>query len=318
MDRDDLELFERSLGHATEAHTGAELDDALAELGWAEALETEPRASIESLFELQGRSGATSGALGRLVVTGLGTTSEAVAVLPAMGRWDPPGECRSDGLAVRGVTTHAALSADHLVVPAADGDEVVVATVDRAALDLRVVEGLDPWAGLVEVHGRGVAPTGPPAAVTARWATTVATAHLALAHQLIGTSATMLELASTHASERVQFGQPIAAFQAVRHRLAETLVAIETVRAVADAAWIDSSPTTALMAKATAGREARIATRHCQQVLAGIGFTTEHDLHRFIRRALVLDATFGTAKALTAAFGADLLADRRLPPLLPL
>ncbi len=128
----------------------------------------------------------------------------------------------------------------------------------------------------------------------------------------------MLELAREHALDRMQFGQPIAAFQAIRHKLAETLVAIEMADAVLDAAWLDGSPATAAMAKAVAGREARIASKHCQQVLAGIGFTTEHPLHRHVRRTLVLDGLFGTANSITAALDRDVLAERRLPPLLPL
>ena len=72
------------------------------------------------------------------------------------------------------------------------------------------------------------------------------------------------------------------------------------------------------MAKAVAGREARTAARHCQQVLAGIGFTTEHPFHLYFRRVLVLDALFGTSRTLTRALGDDLLATRQLPPLLPL
>ena len=47
------------------------------------------------------------------------------------------------------------------------------------------------------------------------------------------------------------------------------------------------------MAKAVAGRQARTTARHCQQVLAGIGFTTEHPLHHYVRRTLVLDALLG-------------------------
>jgi alkylation response protein AidB-like acyl-CoA dehydrogenase len=72
------------------------------------------------------------------------------------------------------------------------------------------------------------------------------------------------------------------------------------------------------MAKATAGRSARTAARHCQQVLAGIGFTTEHDLHRYVRRILVLDQLFGSHTVLTKRLGEQLLAAGALPPPLPL
>jgi hypothetical protein len=53
-------------------------------------------------------------------------------------------------------------------------------------------------------------------------------------------------------------------------------------------------------------------------VLAGIGFTTEHPLHLYIRRVLVLDELLGSAQGLTRSLGHDLLHQRRLPPLLPL
>ena len=72
------------------------------------------------------------------------------------------------------------------------------------------------------------------------------------------------------------------------------------------------------MAKAVAGRQARTAARHCQQVLAGIGFTVEHPFHRYVRRMLVLDVLLGTSASLTTAFGVELIDRRELPPLLPL
>jgi alkylation response protein AidB-like acyl-CoA dehydrogenase len=128
----------------------------------------------------------------------------------------------------------------------------------------------------------------------------------------------MLELAGDHARSRIQFDRPIATFQAVRHRLAESLVAVETASAMLDAAWLDRTPTMTSMAKAVAGRQARTVSRHCQQVLAGIGFTVEHPFHRYVRRILVLDVLLGTSASLTTALGAELVERRRLPPLLPL
>ena len=75
---------------------------------------------------------------------------------------------------------------------------------------------------------------------------------------------------------------------------------------------------TAGMAKAFAGRSARTAARHCQQVLAGIGFTTEHPLHLFIRRTIVLDQLLGAGSVLTRQLGADILDSGTLPPAFPL
>ncbi|HEX6416952.1 MAG TPA: acyl-CoA dehydrogenase family protein, partial [Acidimicrobiales bacterium] len=134
----------------------------------------------------------------------------------------------------------------------------------------------------------------------------------------VGAARAMLDLARQHALERVQFGRPIAGFQAVRHRLAETLVAVEAADAALAGAWDDGSPFAAGVAKAVAGRSARTAARHCQQVLAGIGFTTEHPLHRYVRRVLVLDRLLGDARTLTRRLGEDLLAARALPSILPL
>jgi alkylation response protein AidB-like acyl-CoA dehydrogenase len=177
---------------------------------------------------------------------------------------------------------------------------------------------MDDRLGLVEVAASCVeASTGWQLADTA-WPDAVRAAQLAIGHELVGASAAMVALACDHARERIQFDRPIAAFQAVRHRLADSLVAVESARAMLDGAWEDGSGETASMAKAVAGRAARTAARHCQQVLAGIGFTVEHPLHRFVRRVLVLDELFGSARSLTKALGTELIANRRLPPPLAL
>ena len=150
------------------------------------------------------------------------------------------------------------------------------------------------------------------------WPGVVALGQRALGHELVGASRTMLRLAREHAVDRIQFGRPIGSFQAVRHRLAEALVAVEAADAALDAAWEDATPWSAMAAKAVAGQSARTVRRHCQQVLAGIGFTTEHDLHRFVRRTMVLDALFGDSRTLTARIGQGVLDAGAVPPLTPL
>ena len=128
----------------------------------------------------------------------------------------------------------------------------------------------------------------------------------------------MLDLARTHAIERVQFGRPIARFQAVRHRLADALVAVEALEATLTAARDEPSPMTAALAKATAGRTARTVAAHCQQVLAGIGFTTDHPFHRFLKRTMALEGLFGSADEIVLDLGRQLLAARRVPTLIEL
>jgi alkylation response protein AidB-like acyl-CoA dehydrogenase len=125
----------------------------------------------------------------------------------------------------------------------------------------------------------------------------------------------MLALARQHALDRVQFGRPIASFQAVRHRLAETLVALEGAEATLLAASDEDFGTGSMLAKAAAGHAALAAARHCQQVLAGIGFTAEHGLHRHVRRALVLDGLLGSARELTRETGLLLRREGRAPRL---
>jgi alkylation response protein AidB-like acyl-CoA dehydrogenase len=116
----------------------------------------------------------------------------------------------------------------------------------------------------------------------------------------------------------MQFGRPIARFQAVRHRLADALVAVEALEAALTAARDVPSPDTAALAKAIAGRTAHTVARHCQQVLAGIGFTTEHPFHRFSRRVLALEGLFGSADEIVLDVGRRLLVERRVPTLIEL
>lgn len=143
----------------------------------------------------------------------------------------------------------------------------------------------------------------------------LAAGRRALGWWLVGTGRAMLALARTHAVDRVQFGRPLAAFQAVRHRLAETLVALDGAEAALVAA---EDPFGSLLAKAAAGQAAMTAARHCQQVLGGIGFTAEHPLHRYVRRALVLDGMLGSSRELTREAGARLRAEGSAPRLVQL
>ena len=143
----------------------------------------------------------------------------------------------------------------------------------------------------------------------------LAAGRVALGWWLLGIGRAMLDLARSHALERLQFGRPIASFQAVRHRLAETVVALDGAEATLVAAHDDLG---ALLAKAAAGQAALTAARHCQQVLGGMGFTAEHGLHRHVRRALVLDGLLGSARELTREAGALLLETRSAPRLINL
>jgi Acyl-CoA dehydrogenase, C-terminal domain len=143
----------------------------------------------------------------------------------------------------------------------------------------------------------------------------LAVGRQALGWWLVGASRAMLSLARQHALDRVQFGRPIASFQAIRHRLAETLVAIEGAEATLHTAAAQPDELASLLAKAAAGQAALTAARHCQQVLGGIGFTAEHPLHHHVKRSLILDGLLGSTRDLTRQAGAALRAKGSAPRL---
>jgi alkylation response protein AidB-like acyl-CoA dehydrogenase len=128
----------------------------------------------------------------------------------------------------------------------------------------------------------------------------------------------MLNLAREHAIGRSQFDRPIGSFQAVRHKLAESLVAVEGADAALDGGWADPTPFAAAMAKAIAGNAAETVAKHAQQVLAGMGFTSEHPFHHYLKRTMVLDQLLGASASLRNEIGQAALDAGEAPPLLPL
>jgi alkylation response protein AidB-like acyl-CoA dehydrogenase len=321
MEATERALFESGVRRATETNDGAALDGALGDLGWRDALAVDRPTAVSVLFETQGATTTTSAALDWLLAAALGADADggAVAVvLPSLRGWDAPGRLDGDWCVVEGLGSAALGRCDTALVVAQTPDGAATFAVDLGLLTRRPVEGLDPALGLCEVMGEFETAWAAAQPKAADWPAAVALGQLALGHELVGAGRTMLELARTHALERMQFGRPIASFQAVRHRLAECLVALEAAAALLDAAWEDPSAVTAAMAKAFAGRSARSVARHCQQVLAGIGFTTEHPLHRSVRRAIVLDQLLGSGAVLTRTLGTDVLSSATLPPAFPL
>jgi alkylation response protein AidB-like acyl-CoA dehydrogenase len=135
----------------------------------------------------------------------------------------------------------------------------------------------------------------------------------ALALEAAGIARRALELGVEHAKSREQFGRPIGVYQAVSHPLADTYVDTELARSIAYwAAWCvaeddEQAPIAAAAAKSYAGDIAVVACERAIQVLGGIGFTWEHVLHRYYKRALWIQARGGYPRELRAKVAAWLL-----------
>ncbi len=200
--------------------------------------------------------------------------------------------------------------ADWVVVPVEGPGGVEWFVMDTADLDCSEVASLDPtWrSGQLIAHQAKVPRANRLDTTTEEIQVVMATM---VAAQCAGGAAWCLDTAVDYAGQREQFGRPIGQFQAVKHKCANMLVAVEQARATAwDAANAlseSTAPTEAALAGAIAGAiapEAFFATaKECIQVLGGIGFTWDHDAHRYLRRAASLRQLVGGPgpwRALTA------------------
>lgn len=316
MDAAELALVRSSFESALRDTPAADVPAVLVKLGWDELWEVEPAVALAELFEAQGRRLAATPALDLVVATSLGLDlPEGTAVVhPPLQAWnEPPGSAAGDGaILVDGLVLGGVARASTLLVPipGADGG-ISLAETDTAGLEADEAGGLDGDLRLVRVRGR-IAP-GRRQPLPWSWPEVTSVARRALGHELVGLAQSMLDAAGRHVTDRVQFGRPIATFQAVRHRLADLHVAIAAARAGLDTAGTTIDPLAADAAKALAGRAGLLAATSCLQVTGAIGFTWEHELHRRIRRVHLIDGIYGRAGALQGTIGARLLARRAVP-----
>jgi acyl-CoA dehydrogenase len=118
----------------------------------------------------------------------------------------------------------------------------------------------------------------------------------------VGAAQRALELAVEYAKEREQFGKPIGSFQAVQHLCADMLRTVELGRAAAyyacwavDDASADEAHRAAVMAQAFAAEAFPELGGTAIQVFGGIGFTWEHEIHRYYKRLLTVSVALGSA-----------------------
>jgi alkylation response protein AidB-like acyl-CoA dehydrogenase len=143
------------------------------------------------------------------------------------------------------------------------------------------------------------------------------------AADLLGAAAAMLERTVEYARQRVQFGRPIGSQQAVKHQLADVLLALEFARpVVARAAYsydlgLPGQVRDAAMAKVFATEAAQTAARTCLQVHGAIGYTDECDLSLWLRRVWALSVAWGDVAHHRAVVAEDLLAPTGPAPSCP-
>jgi len=318
MEADELELLDKSVRHALTLE--ADADQALEAIGWSDVLSAEPRDAVSVVFGALGDLNAVASSLDDVMLDGLGVpwALDGALTLPAFGGWDPPGVLRDGRVEVGGLALARVSRRDTVIVPARDGGRVVAAAVPTTAVERTVVEGISPDVGIARLQAPAARPVTIEVLEPAAWDDALVAGRRALATELVAAGRTMLRFAREHALTREQFGRPIAQFQAVRHRLADAYVALEAADAAVISAWDVPGPLTALLAKSLAGRANRVASTHCQQVLAGIGFTTDHPLHRYLKRSAVLDGLLGSSFNLPRHLGTTLLATRLAPRVLDL
>ena len=276
-------LLERHAGPARAIELGpasfdSRLDAALADAGYERiALDLGPLEAVLAIERVARAGGAISAGASLLVlpmVTGETARGPVALVEPArsgLARFAPGASAvlAIDGEVARRITP---------------GEEPIVAAESNFGFPLgrlpadRVASGRSLGAGS--------------GALLLRWW------RLALAAEILGAAGAALDQTVGYLSERRQFGQPIGAFQAVQHRLADCAVRLEAVRWLVYETAHGAAPAEA--AATTAGLASELAAhvhRETHQLSGAIGFTHEHDLHVWTMRLKALELELGGASA---------------------
>jgi len=217
--------------------------------------------------------------LGRNLVPSplLGTTLAELALLAAV---DPDEETigsLAEGSAIGAVV----FDRDYVI----NGDvaDVVVEAHDGALerwteFDVENLIPMDPTRRLARLTPTSTAPLGSDPGLAD-------SAAILLAAEQIGAATRCLELTVDYTKERQQFGRPIGSFQALKHRMADLYVAVQSARAVVSAAADDPSPTTAALARVAASEAFSTVAAEGVQLHGGIAITWEHDMQLYFKRA---------------------------------
>jgi alkylation response protein AidB-like acyl-CoA dehydrogenase len=205
--------------------------------------------------------------------------------------------------------------ADVVIVSATSPEGVGLWAVDRGAGQAKSHSTMDATRryGTLTLSGTAAEPLVEPGPADKILGTIRTRALAAAAVEAVGVAQRALELAINHVKERKQFDKPIGSYQAVSHQVANSYVETELARSLAYwAAWcVDENDEQAAAAvpaaKAAAGEAAVAACERAIQVHGGIGFTWEHPLHLFYKRAQWLESFEGFASTQRSEVARSLL-----------
>ncbi|BBZ77958.1 acyl-CoA dehydrogenase [Mycolicibacterium anyangense] len=217
--------------------------------------------------------------LGRALVPTplLGTTLAELALLAA----EQPDSELLEQLAAGAVIGTVAFDPDYVV----NGDIAdVVIGLDGAQLQrwadvtTEVTPTVDPTRRLARVTAGSAEPLGEDPGLAD-------IASILLAAEQIGAATRCLELTVDYTKERVQFGRPIGSFQALKHRMADLYVAVQSARALVGDAIADPNPVSAALARLSASEAFTTVAGEAIQLHGGIAITWEHDIQLYFKRA---------------------------------
>ena len=160
------------------------------------------------------------------------------------------------------------------IVIAADGMHLKLLTEFIA----HPVDAMDPTRRLARIESKDSTEIGADPGLAE-------TAAILLAAEQIGAAAKCLDLTVAYTKDRVQFGRPIGSFQALKHRMADLYVAVQSARAVVGDAIAEPSATSAALARFAASEAFSKVAAEAVQMHGGIAITWEHDIQLYFKRA---------------------------------
>ncbi len=247
-----------------------------------------------------------------------GETVAALACTEENGLWDSSGvtltatpsgaRYRLDGVKSFVLDGH---TADLIVAlaraPGSSGDQGLsffTLRGDAKGLDRRLLQSVDATRKLALLKFNGVEAEllGEAGAAAAPFSRTLDQAAVCLANEMVGGAERLRQSALDYVMMRMQFGRPIASFQAIKHKCADMLVDVELAKsaayyaAEAAAEEADDWPAMACLAKAAASDAYIQTAKETVQLHGGIGFTWDNDTHLWFKRAKSSEVFLGSPK----------------------